>query len=219
MTRFRDRQDAGRALAALLVTRSWRDPVVLALPRGGVPVAHEVALRLGAPLDLVMVRKIGVPSQPELAAGAVVNGDAPQIVVNEAIAAQAGLDRGAIEALAAVQLREIARRRAVYLRDRPAVPVAGRSAIVVDDGIATGATMRAALRAVRQRNPDRLVLAVPVAAEDVLQALGSEADEIVCVQRDLPFGAVGASYLDFAQVDDATVTRLLGAAPDPIART
>lgn len=194
MTRFRDRDEAGGALAEALAARALPDPVVLALPRGGVPVAAPVAARLGAPLDLVMVRKIGVPSQPELAAGAVADGGA--IVVNEA--------------LAAVELGEIARRRAVYLRDRPPVPLAGRTAIVIDDGIATGATMRAALASVRQRGPARLVLAVPVADEAVLRAL--DADETVCLLHRLPYGAVGASYHDFAQLDDAAVVRLLGAA-------
>lgn len=208
MTRFHDREEAGAALAEALAARALPDPVVLALPRGGVPVAAPVAARLGAPLDLVMVRKIGVPSQPELAAGAVAEGGA--IVVNPAIAARAGLDRPAIEALAAVELGEIARRRAAYLRNRPPVPLAGRTAIVIDDGIATGATVRAALASVRQRGPARLVLAVPVADEAVLAAL--DADETVCLQRTLPHGAVGASYRDFTQIEDATVVRLLDAA-------
>ncbi|MFO1105744.1 MAG: phosphoribosyltransferase family protein [Amaricoccus sp.] len=208
MTRFRDRAAAGDALAEALAARGLRNPVVLALPRGGVPVAAPVAKRLGAPLDLLIVRKIGVPRQPELAAGAVADGG--EIVVNDAIAARFGLDRRALEALAEAERAEIARRRAVYLRGRPPVPVAGRTAILVDDGIATGATMRAALAVLRQRRPARLVLAVPVADEDVLREL--DADETVCLQRSLLHGAVGASYADFAQLEDAEVTRLLDAA-------
>ena len=211
MRRFRNREEAGRKLAELLADRSLPDPVVLALPRGGVPVGLEVARRLRAPLDLVMVRKIGVPFQPELAAAAVVNGDAPQIVVNERVAASVGLSRDDIAAMAEVELREIARRRAVYLRGRPPIPVAGRTTIVVDDGIATGATMRAALRAVRLRAPARVVLAVPVAPPDTLDTLSGEVDEVVCVVRPSSLGAIGAYYCDFRQVDDATVIRMLDA--------
>ena len=211
MRRFRNREEAGRKLAELLADRSLPDPVVLALPRGGVPVGIEVARRLRAPLDLVMVRKIGVPFQPELAAAAVVNGDAPQIVVNERVAASVGLSRDDIAAMAEVELREIARRRAVYLRGRPPIPVAGRTTIVVDDGIATGATMRAALRAVRLRAPARVVLAVPVAPPDTLDTLSGEVDEVVCVVRPSSLGAIGAYYCDFRQVDDATVIRMLDA--------
>jgi putative phosphoribosyl transferase len=209
LTRFRDRTEAGIALAEQIAARDLPDPVVLALPRGGVQVALEVARRLRGPLDLVMVRKIGVPFQPELAAGAVVNGDTPETVVNEAIAARAGLGADDIAALAEVQLREIARRRAAYLRGRAQVPVEGRTAIVVDDGIATGATMRAALRAVRRRKPARLVLAVPVAPPETLEALAAEVDEAVCVARPASLGAIGAYYLDFSQVEDAAVIRML----------
>jgi putative phosphoribosyl transferase len=209
MSPFRDRQEAGLALAELVAGRGLPDPVVLALPRGGVPVGLEVARRLHAPLDLVMVRKIGVPFQPELAAAAIVNGDAPEIVVNEAVAARAGLDRDAIARLAEVQLDEIARRRALYLRGRVQPPIEGRTAIVVDDGIATGATMRAALRAVRRRKPGRLVLAVPVASPDVLDALQDEVDDVICVARPMFLGAIGAYYLNFRQVDDASVIRIL----------
>jgi putative phosphoribosyl transferase len=209
LTRFRDRTEAGVALAELLAMRDLPDPVVFALPRGGVQVGLEVARRLRAPLDLVMVRKIGVPFQPELAAAAVVNGDAPETVVNEGIAARAGLGPNDIAALAEVQLREITRRRAVYLRGRARAAVEGRTAIVVDDGIATGATMRAALGAVRRRRPGRLVLAVPVAAPDTLEALAAEVDEAVCIAQPASLGAIGAYYLDFSQVEDAEVIRML----------
>lgn len=209
MRRFTDRAEAGRALADLLAAMDLADPVVLALPRGGVPVGVEIARRLRAPLDLVMVRKIGVPGQPEVAAGAVVDGDNPEIVVNAAIAAFAGLDRDAIAALAQEQLREIARRRDVYLKGRARVRVAGRTAIVVDDGVATGATMRAALRAVRRRKPARLVLAVPVAAPEALEEMESAVDDIVCAHRPEYLGAIGAFYLDFTQVEDSAVVAQL----------
>jgi putative phosphoribosyl transferase len=207
--RFRDRTEAGIALAELLAGRELADPVVLALPRGGVPVGLEIARRLRAPLDLVMVRKIGVPFQPELAAAAVVNGDAPEIVVNADVAARAGLAEADIAAIAERELREIDRRRAAYLHGRAQVPVEGRTAIVVDDGIATGATMRAALKGVRRRAPARLVLAVPVAPPETLDALAPEVDEAVCLARPRALGAIGAYYLDFAQVPDEAVIRML----------
>uniref|UniRef100_A4WYM0 Phosphoribosyltransferase domain-containing protein n=1 Tax=Cereibacter sphaeroides (strain ATCC 17025 / ATH 2.4.3) TaxID=349102 RepID=A4WYM0_CERS5 len=217
MTAFRDRTDAGRQLAALFAGRDDRDPVVLALPRGGVPVAFEIARALQAPLDLVMVRKLGVPWQPELAAGAVADGDDPEMVINETVAAMAGLDRADMEELAAVQLDEIARRRSLYLAGRTPVPVAGRTAILVDDGIATGATIRAALGATRRRNPARLVLAVPVAARDTLESLRPEVDEILCPLPVDALGAVGLHYGDFTQVSDQEVVRLLSAAAPPAA--
>jgi putative phosphoribosyl transferase len=138
-----------------------------------------------------------------------VNGDAPEIVINEAVAASAGLDHDDIAALAEVQLEEIARRRALYLKGRRQIPVDGCTAIVVDDGIATGATMRAALKGVRRRSPARLVLAVPVAPPDALRIFAAEVDEIVCVRRPMFLDAIGAFYVDFAQVDDASVTRML----------
>ena len=209
MRRFRDRREAGLMLADLLAASGFEDPIVLALPRGGVPVGLEIARRLSAPLDLIMVRKIGVPYQPELAAAAVVDGENPEIVVNENVASWAGLGGAEIEALARVQLDEIARRRALYLEGRDPVSVAGRTAIVVDDGIATGATMRAALHAVRWRRPARLVLAVPVAAPATLHALRAEVDEVVCVLRPAGLGAIGAYYVDFTQVGDAEVIAML----------
>lgn len=211
---FRNRTEAGRALAQRLIDEGLSGdglpaPLILALPRGGVPVALEVARALGAPLDLVMVRKIGVPSQPELAAGAVVNGDAPQIVVNDSIAAAAGLDTAEIEALAERQLEEIRRRRERYLAGRPAQPIAGRSVVIVDDGIATGATMRAALAAVRQQKPALLVLAVPVAAPDTLAALRGDADRVICLESPRDFRAVGMHYRHFDQVGDDAVVAML----------
>lgn len=207
--RWRDRAEAGTALAAALAELAPRAPVVLALPRGGVPVAGEIARRLGAPLDLVMVRKIGAPRHRELALAAVVDGGAAEIVVNDAVARAAGIDRSGIDALAVPELEEIARRRALYPAGDAPEHLSGHTAIVVDDGIATGATMRAALRGVRRRNPDRLVLAVGVAPQDVLAELRAEADEIVCPLQPDDFRAVGAWYDDFGQVDDATVVRIL----------
>lgn len=209
MTRFADRTEAGKALAAELAAKGYKDPVVLALPRGGVPVAIEVARALHAPMDLVMVRKIGLPHQPELAAAAIVNGDHPQLAINEAVVAHAGLSREDLDRLAQVQLAEIRRRRAFYLKDRVSVPVEGRTVIVVDDGIATGATMRASLQAVRLRKPGRLVLAVPVAAPDTLEELRAGVDEVVCLLRPRALIAVGAHYVDFGQTSDEEVVRLM----------
>jgi len=209
MNGFLDRTEAGTALARELVQRGYRDPVVLALPRGGVPVAIEVARALHAPMDLVMVRKIGAPRQPELAVAAVVNGDTPQLAINEAVAEHAGLSHEDIERMAQIQLDEIRRRRALYLKGREPVPVEGRTAIVVDDGIATGATMRASLKAVRQRKPARLVLAVPVAAPETLDTLRAEVDEVVCLLEPRMLIAVGAHYTDFGQTSDDEVIRLM----------
>lgn len=214
MSHYQNRTEAGKALAEALAPREFEDPVILALPRGGVPVAIEVARALKAPMDLVMVRKIGVPRQPELAAAAIVNGDTPQIVVNEDIAAYVGLSHDDIEHLAQTQLEEIARRRAVYLKDRASVPVEGRTAIVVDDGIATGATMRASLKALRQRGPAKLVLAVPVAASDTLEDLRAEVDEAICLYEPRPLYGIGAHYADFSQTSDEEVIRLMDEASD-----
>jgi putative phosphoribosyl transferase len=211
--RFADRTDAGRRLAAVVQRQDLMDPVVLALPRGGVPVAAEVARALAAPLDLVMVRKIGLPDQPEVALGAVTNGQRPELEVNAAIAAQAGYNRLDIVRLAEPELAEIARRRALYLAGRDPVPVAGRCAIIVDDGLATGATARVALRHVRGLGPARLVLAVPVAAPDALEAVQALADHVICLHAPPDFDAVGAFYENFAQLGDAEVIACLAAAP------
>ena len=207
--RFADRTEAGQRLAAALAGLDLAEPVVLALPRGGVPIALEVARTLGAPLDLVMVRKIGLPGQPEVALGAVVDGDRPDLEVNAEIAQQAGLDRLDIVKLAEPELAEITRRRALYMAGRKPVPLAGRTAIIVDDGIATGATIRVALRSVRRQAPARLVLAVPVAAPEALVPLRGLADDVICLLTPERFGAVGAYYVDFAQVSDSDVIALL----------
>jgi len=206
---FKDRSEAGRRLASKLSDYKDQKPAVLALPRGGVPVAAEVAAALSAPLDLILVRKIGVPFQPELAMGAVVNGKAPVIVRNEDVIASAGIDEKEFKAICNEELAEIDRRRVRYLGNRERVDIAGRTAIVVDDGVATGATTRAALRAARMRNPKRLVLAVPVAPPDAIKDLQEDADEVVCLETHGFFGAIGAYYLDFRQVSDEEVVRLL----------
>ncbi len=204
---FHDRADAGRRLGAALRRRSLQKPVVFALPRGGVPVASEVCAALAAPLDLVIARKIGVPIQPELAMGAVAEGGEP--VRNEDVIALVGITEAEFAAVCARERQEIERRRRHYLGDRAPVEVGGRTAIVIDDGIATGATMRAALIAVRARRPAKLVLSVPVAPTTALEALRADADEIVCLEDHEPFGAIGMFYRDFTQVTDEEVVALL----------
>jgi putative phosphoribosyl transferase len=206
---FKNRVDAGRKLAKALAGYKDQQPVILALPRGGVPVAAEVAAALKAPLDLILVRKIGVPFQPELAMGAVVDGGAPIIVRNDDVIRVAGIDEAEFKATCDNELAEIERRRQRYLGSRERVDVSGRTTIVIDDGIATGATTRAALRATRMRNPKKLVLAVPVAPTDSLAALRSDADEVVCLEDHEFFGAIGFYYADFAQVADEEVIELL----------
>lgn len=206
---FRNRTEAGKELAAALAKYRQQQPVVLALPRGGVPVAAEIAAALEAPLDLILVRKIGVPFEPELAMGAVVDGGASIVVRNEDVIRHAGIAEAEFKAACGSELAEIERRRQRYLGDRERADVAGRTAIVVDDGIATGATTRAALRATRMRNPKRLVLAVPVAPTDSLAALQEEADDVVCLESHELFGAIGYYYADFRQVGDEEVTDIL----------
>jgi predicted phosphoribosyltransferase len=210
---FSDRSEAGRKLAAALADYRDKQPVVLALPRGGVPVAAEVAAALDAPLDLILVRKIGVPFEPELAMGAVVDGGASVIVRNEDVIRRAGIEEADFRAVCRAESAEIERRRARYLGGRERAKVAGCTAIVIDDGIATGATMRAALRATRMRNPQRLVLAVPVAPTESLPELQNEADDLVCLEDHEMFGAIGFYYRDFHQVSDEEVIAILGRFP------
>ena len=206
---FRDRCEAGRKLATALAGYRDQRPVILALPRGGVPVAAEVATALAAPLDLILVRKIGVPDQPELAMGAVVDGGDPIIVRNEDIIELAGIGQSEFKAVCDRELAEIERRRQGYLGNRQRADVAGRTAIVIDDGVAPGATTGAALRATRMRKPKRLVLAVPVAPTHNLAALRADADDVVCLEDHEFFGAIGFYYLDFAQVSDEEVIKIL----------
>ncbi len=206
---FADRTAAGRLLAERLATRNYERPVVLALPRGGVPVGAEIARALGAPLDVVLVRKIGAPSQPELAIGAVGDGDHPELVVNEDVRRIARVSDEYLAQATAEQLEEIERRRGLYLEGRAPVEIAGATAIVVDDGIATGATVRAALSALRRRWPRRRTLAIPIAPAETVEALRSVVDEVVCLATPEPFHAIGMHYLDFRQLDDADVVALL----------
>jgi putative phosphoribosyl transferase len=210
---FRNRSDAGRKLAARLTKFKDQRPVILALPRGGVPVAAEVAAALNAPLDLVLVRKIGAPTQPELAMGAVVDGDAPVIVRNEDVIRLLGVDESQFRAVYTDELAEIERRRQRYIGDRERIDLKGRLVIVIDDGIATGATTRAALQAIRMRNPSKLVLAVPVAPTDILEIMEKDADEVICVEAHDAFGAIGCFYDDFRQTTDREVLDLLARHP------
>ncbi|MGE0658353.1 MAG: phosphoribosyltransferase [Reyranellaceae bacterium] len=208
-TSFANRKQAGEELARALLPRQYEQPLVLALPRGGVPVALEVARALKAPLDLLLVRKIGVPRQPELAAAAVVDGEAPDIVYNDTVLKATGLRQTDVEKLAQKELAEIDRRRKLYMKDRPPFSVAGRTAIVVDDGIATGTTVKAALKALKRRRPEKLVLAAPVAPADTLDRLRRHVDEVVCLHQPQPFGAIGYFYDDFHQVPDDEVIEQL----------
>ena len=209
---FSDRLDAGRQLAAAVKAKAYADPVVLALPRGGVPVALEVARTVDAPLDLVLVRKIGVDFQPELAAAAVVDGEHLEIVVNKDVIEAAHVSQSYIDSQVQAKLAEINARRELYLKDRARAAIQGRAAIVVDDGIATGASIRAALHALRRKKPARLVLAVPVAPAETLTMLQDEVDDIICLATPEPFYAIGAHYADFRQVPDDQVVALLAAA-------
>ena len=206
---FRNRSEAGRRLAVALAGYKEQEPTILALPRGGVAVAAEVAAALDAPLDLILVRKVGVPFQPELAMGAVADGGGSTIVRNEDVIEHVGIDEAEFKALCDAELAEIERRRERYLSNRERAEIAGRTAIVIDDGVATGATTRAALRATRMRNPKRLVLAVPVAPSDSLTELRREADDIMCLEDDSVFEAIGLYYRDFRQVSDEEVIEIL----------
>jgi putative phosphoribosyl transferase len=202
---FVNRTDAGRQLTQALLRYKDERAVVLALPRGGVPVAAEVAAAINAPLDLILVRKIGVPMQSELAMGAVVDGAKPLVVRNEEIIMLAGVDEAGFKAVCDAELAEIERRRRRYLGGRPPIDVAGRIAIVIDDGVATGATTRVALRATRARQPKKLILAVPVAPTESLAEMQMEADEVVCLEDHEMFGAIGYYYSDFRQTSDQEV--------------
>jgi predicted phosphoribosyltransferase len=210
---FRNRTEAGQRLAQALVGYKGQPVVVLALPRGGVVVAAEIAAALDAPLDLVLVRKIGVPRQPELAMGAVVDGSDPLVVRNEEVIKMARVATTEFQAVCQSELAEIERRRRRYLGERRRAAIADRIAIVVDDGIATGATTRAALRATRMREPQKLVLAVPLAPTNSLAALRPEADEIVCLEDHEDFAALGFYYADFRQVSDKEVIDILARFP------
>jgi predicted phosphoribosyltransferase len=210
---FADRRDAGRRIAERLKALRLERPVVYALPRGGVPVAIEVAAVLQAPLDLLLVRKIGAPGQPELGLGAVVDGG--EMVLNDDIVAATGASDAFIAAARARELGEIERRRARYLAGRKPIDPKGRTAVVVDDGLATGGTARVALRALRDRGAARLILAVPVAPPEAVAAMRAEADAVVCVREAALFHGVGSFYADFHQLDDDEVVALLATCASP----
>lgn len=206
---FTDRAEAGRLLAARLAPWQGQDCVVLALPRGGVPVALPVARMLSAPLDLLFVRKIGAPHHPEFAIGAVVDGDNPQVVLNQGMPPAFAAPQGYLDSEVPRLLAEIDRRRQLYLGGRRPVPVTGKVAVVIDDGIATGATMRAGLLGLARQNPSRILVAVPVAPPEALDPLRALADDIVCLRVPDRFQAVGLHYRDFTQVGDAEVIAAL----------
>ncbi|GAA0280977.1 phosphoribosyltransferase [Alteraurantiacibacter aestuarii] len=206
--RFTDRRQAGRLLGEEIVALDLADPLVLALPRGGVPVGYEVARILGAQLDILMVRKIGAPGHEEYGIGAVVDGASPQLVIDQNIARMVGADEAYISREVDRQLAEIERRRAIY-RSGPPIPLKGRTVVVVDDGIATGGTVKASLQALRRSDAGRLILAVPVAPRSTLNELSAMCDTVVCLMTPEPFYAVGAHYQDFGQTDDAEVVQLL----------
>jgi putative phosphoribosyl transferase len=206
--RFADRADAGRRLASALSEYAGREDVlVLGLPRGGVPVAFEVARALRAPLDVYLVRKLGVPGHEELAMGAIASGGTR--VVDERVVGELAIDEGAIAAVAANEERELERRERLYREGRPPPVVERRVAILIDDGLATGSTMRAAVEALRQRGPARIVVAVPVGAQETCAAMAEVADEAVCAYEPEHFAAVGLWYEDFSQTSDKQVRELL----------
>jgi putative phosphoribosyl transferase len=209
---FTDRKEAGRRLAAALMRFKGESPVVLGVPRGGVPVAYEVARALEAPLDIIVARKLGAPGHHELGLGAIVDGDHPQSVLNEDIIRELDVSAQYIQTEIEAELKEIRRRQAAYRKGRPAAGVAGRTVIVIDDGIATGGSIRAALRGVRRMGPGKVVLAVPVAPPETIVALSGEADEIVCLEAPEYFMAIGEFYDDFSQTGDDEVIELLEAA-------
>ena len=208
---FADRVDAGRSLAVLLTRFAGRaDVVVLGLPRGGVPVAAEVAHDLRAELDVMVVRKLGVPTHPELAMGAIADvGSITEVVCNDTVVSKLAIRQADFDAVYRTELAELRRRSAAYRGNQAAVPIAGRVVIIVDDGLATGSTMRAAIAAVRRQGPGELIVAVPVGGLDTCRELAADVDEVVCALTPAPFHAVRQGYLDFTQTTDAQVLAVL----------
>jgi putative phosphoribosyl transferase len=202
---FADRKEAGQRLAAILPALDPASSIVIALPRGGVPVAAEICSAFGLPLDLIFVRKIGAPGQPELAVGAITNGAAPMVTVNDRIAKAFGLTPAQVSQMGQSLLPEIARRREIYLAGRAPLPRRGKTLVVVDDGVATGATLLASLKALRKEGPKAIIVAMPVGPSDLAQMLAGLADEVFCLSDLRHFGAVGGAYRMFPQVDDDTV--------------
>lgn len=207
---FHDRREAGVELSRALREYTGERPVVIALPRGGVPVGYEIARSLGAPLDVCIVRKLGVPWNPELGLGAIAEGG--QIEVSHDVARAFSVSDAELAALIAVKRREVEDRVRLYRRGAPQVEIAGRTVLVVDDGIATGGTVRAALRALRAREPDKIVLATPVIPEDALERLSTSFDQVVCLVAPRELHSVGLWYRDFTQVSDEEVVGLLASA-------
>jgi predicted phosphoribosyltransferase len=208
LSRFRDRTEAGRRLAEVLAPYAGRpNLLILALPRGGVPVAYEVARALHAPLDLLLVRKLGVPGHEELAMGAIASGGVR--ILSEDVISMLGIDDREISTVAAVEEEELARRERLYRDGRPPPDVRGRTVILVDDGLATGSTMRAAAAALKVQGPERLIVAVPVAPPETCEALAREVDDVVCALSPEPFLSVGTWYQDFTQTSDGEVRDLL----------
>tara|TARA_R110000772_G_scaffold11226_8_gene35331 strand:- start:3401 stop:4042 length:642 start_codon:yes stop_codon:yes gene_type:complete len=210
---FQDRRDAGQQLAVRLMDKASENPLILALPRGGVPIGYEVAKALGAQMDLLMVRKIGAPGWPEYGIGAIIDGADPHLVLNEEVVRQIAPSPNYIQAEMRRQLEEIERRRLIYLGQRRPVSVTDRTVIIVDDGIATGSTVKAALQGLRKNKPKKIILAVPVAARSTLVELGDQCDEIICLYAPSAFGAVGNFYDDFSQTEDAEVIALMEGIP------
>jgi putative phosphoribosyl transferase len=206
---FRDRREAGQKLAAMLQALDLHDPVVLALPRGGVPVAAEIARALKAPLDLVIVRKVGAPGNPELAVAAIVDGNPPDVVLNREIVEAYGLDDITLGILTDRERPELERRRRIYRAGLPPLPIAGKTAILVDDGAATGTTMKVTVRALRRRSPRGIVVALPVAPPETAAELAREADRIVCLSEPSRFQALGYHYREFPQLTDEEVVGVL----------
>jgi putative phosphoribosyl transferase len=210
---FASREAAGIELARLMQRDQFDNPVILALPRGGVPVGLEIAKVLNAPLDLLMVRKIGVPGQPELAAAAIVDSGKQDIVYNDDVMRDLGLDRKHLDEPIRREAAEIIRRRERYSLGRPLVPLSERTVILVDDGVATGTTLRAAIKALRTQKPKEIVVATPVAPPDVLAALRHSVDRIYCLSQPTPFIAISLHYLDFHPLEDDEVIEALAVAP------
>lgn len=206
---FANRQDAGRQLCDRLPRLDPASSVVVALPRGGVPVGAVVAKCFGVALDVLLISKVGLPGRPELALGAVSNGDDIQVTTNTEIADHYGLSVDDVVRLAEREVPELKRRRELYSRGRPPVSLAGKTVIVVDDGVATGATMRAAIKIIRKREPRRILLALPVAPASTLKLLKKDVDQVVCLLQPEPYISVGYYYADFSQVDNGTVIELL----------
>lgn len=206
---FRDRQEAGQKLAVELAKLSLQDPVVLALPRGGVPVAAEVAKTLKAPLDLILVRKVAAPGNPELAVAAIVDGDPPDVVLNREMVEAYSLNDEELRILIAKERPELERRRTTYRGERPPLSVGGKTVIIVDDGAATGTTMKVAIRGLKRRSPRKIIVALPVAPTDTAGELAQEADLVLCLSQPARFRALSYYYLSFPQLSDDEVLSVL----------